>query len=219
MISFAHAVLTGPLWFYVVLAGCIVTVWLAYDIRAVFCRSAWVVFALFFVWVAASNSWRFIPYPDLPVNEDLAARTEAWRLWTIYLYETLILAYLAAAAVTLGIMAWLVWGAYTGAVRFTMLTGTNAFVVFVAQAGEVMQRYVCKTNDPALGVEFRSWAAGERAEACGRLFADVLAIPAGETLGPLFFPILTALPLPFILWRTRRRIQDRLRKLAKWNGA
>ena len=202
--TFLTAVLTGPLWFYIVLAGCALTVWFAYDLRAVFCKSAWAMLGLFFVWVAASNSWHFIPYPDTD-GLDLAGRQEAWRLWTVYLYETLILAYLAAAAVSLGVAAWLIWGAYTQSVRFSMLTVVNGFAVFVAQAGEVMQRYVCKTHDPALGVEFRSWAAGERTEGCGRLFADVLQIPAGETIGPLVFPAITALPLTLILWNTWRR--------------
>ena len=70
--EFLLAVLTGPKWFYAVLVGCGVTVWLAYDIRAVFCRSAWIVFVLFFVWVAASNNWHFIPQPDAAATKRVA---------------------------------------------------------------------------------------------------------------------------------------------------
>lgn len=204
--NFLWLVITAPAWFYIVLIFCAVTARLAYGIRALTAPSAWVMLALFFVWVAASNSWHFLAQPDATQFDKPDALAEAWRMWAVHLYELLIFAYLMAGAVTTAVAAWIAWGAYTGRVRITMLTVFYGFMIFVGQVGEAMQRYVCKTNDLWVGREhlYRLYG-GEGREACERIVADVLQIPWGETIGPLFFPVLTVLPLPVILWWTRRK--------------
>lgn len=213
MTDFLWLVLSAPVWFNIVLVACAVTACLAFGLRELTAPSAWAMLAVFFVWVAASNSWHLLPKPrDVEGYAEMteAVRAEMWRMWSVQLRETLIIADKAAAAVTLGVLSWLVWGAYTRSVRFTLLTALYAFVAFVAKVGNVMERYVCSANSPDLGNEHLYWAAGRRAEACGRLFADVFALPAGETIGPLVFPAITALPLPVVLawvWWKKTRLQ------------
>lgn len=214
VMDFLWLVAKAPAWFHVVFVVCLLTAWWAYGIRALTAPSAWAMLILFFVWVAASNSWQLTPRPDRDDYEFSYQYVEAWRLWAVYLRETLILAYLAAATVSLGVMAWLIWGAYTQTVRFTMLTALYGFMVFVAQAGEVMQRYVCSTNSPDLGFEYQFWAAGMNEEACARLFVKLLAFmggsaePVAAVVGPLFFPFLTVVPplaIVFHTWRKHRK--------------
>lgn len=206
MIDFLWLVVQAPGWLYVVLLGCVVAVYFAVGIRALTAPSAWVAFVLFFVWVAASNSWHLIPQPTLetaagPIRSE---SPEEWRLWAVHLRETLIISYLTAAAISLGVMSWFVWGAYTQTMRFTMLTALYSFTTFVAQAGEAGQRYVCSTNSPDLGKEYLFWAAGQSEEACGRL-SIMLGLP--DWAGPLFVPALTGLPPLIILgmtwWKSR----------------
>ena len=208
--DFLWLVLTAPKWFLAVMAMCAVTVWMAYGLRALTAPSAWAMLGLFFVWVAASNSWHFIPKPGIEIDGIWlrSSDPEAWRLWSVYLRETLIVAYLAAAAVSLGVMAWLIWGAYTQTVRFTMLTALYGFMVFIAQAGEVMQRHVCSTNSPDLGNEYKFWAQGQSHEACARLFEKLFGEGFGTFIGPLFFPIITVIPPLILLGIT----------LHKWKG-
>lgn len=211
--AFLEAVLTGPLWFNAVLLAGLIVVYLAYGLRSVTAPSAWGALLLFFVWVAASNSWRLIPQPDPAKIATVPQLEEAWRLWAVWIREGLIIAYLAAGAVTLGFMSWLVWGAHRRSIRITALTAFYVFVTFAAQTGEVMQRYICSTNSPDLGMEHLYWAAGQRTEACARLFVKLLAwtgelaVPLGSFLGPTFFPLLTASPLLIILWRARQRLR------------
>lgn len=214
MIDFLWLVLKAPAWTHVVLIACAIVVWWAYDLRALTALSAWVALALFFVWVAASNSWRLLPHPVPSDHLDMASYTEAWRFWAVELRETLILAYLAAAAISLGVASWFVWGAYTQTLRFTMLTALYMLTTFLAQTGEVMQRYVCSTTSPNLGNEHIFWANGRSEGACARLFVEIFqsmgvswAEPVGAFIGPLFFPFLTVIWLFVILWKTRHKFR------------
>lgn len=201
LIDFLWLVLQAPGWLYVVLLGCAVAVYFAVGIRALTAPSAWVAFVLFFVWLTASNSWHLLPHPDPKTTPDMV---EGWRLWSVHLRETLIVAYLIAGATTTGVAALFVWGAYTQTMRFTMLTALYSFTTFVTQAGEAGQRYVCSTNSPDLGKEYLFWAAGQSEEACGRL-SMALGLP--DWAGPLFVPTLTGLPPLIILgmtwWKSR----------------
>lgn len=213
MIDFAGTVLSAPGWFYVIIFGSILIAYLAGGIRSVTAPSAWAMLVLFYVWVLASNSWQFIERPDRALFDRPEGLETAWRLYTVYIYETLILAYLAATAVTFGVLSWIVWGAYTGRVRLTLLTAMYAFTNFVAQAGDVMQRYVCKANDPSMGFEYLEYAHGIQLEGCGRLFVRMFhflgdyAEPFAGNIGPLFFPILTVIPMMIVLWWTRKRLR------------
>lgn len=216
MIEFLWVVLKAPGWFYAVLIFCAVTAWLAYDLRSLTVPSAWVALGLFYVWVAASNSWHFVAQPDAAQFDRPEALAEAWRMWAVNVYETLIFAYLVAGAITAGLFAWVVWGAYARTVRFSMLAVFYGFVVFLGQFGEGLQRYVCKTNDDWLGQEHMYRVYGGEREACGRLFVKIFesfnlenAEPLGGFVGPLFFPTLTVMPLLIILFWTWHKRKDR----------
>lgn len=217
VIDFLWVVVSAPAWFYIVLAGAVGISLQAGGLRSITAPSAWAMLGLFYVWLVASNSWHFVPKPD-PTQFDRPEGLEtAWRLWTVYLYETLILAYLAAAAITFGVMSWLVWGAYTGAVRMTLLTALYAFTNFMAGTGDVMQRYVCKANDPVMGFEYLYLAHGGAREGCGRLFVRMAeglgftgatAESIAGNAGPLFFPVLTISLMVVVLWVSRKKLRQ-----------
>lgn len=173
-------------WFTVVLAFCFMTVWAACGIRALFSWQALTALVLFFVGVAASNAWQFVPQPDV-------ADEEAWRIWVVHAKEANHIADKWMHALAIG-FAFVM--AFRLPNRAPMLTYLIVFVWFVGQIGEGVEYIVCKLNDPALGFEHTYYASGGRKPACGRAMGN---------LGPLIFPALTALPLPVILWRTYQK--------------
>ncbi|MDX2318307.1 MAG: hypothetical protein QNK44_07880, partial [Hyphomicrobiaceae bacterium] len=81
--------------------------------------------------------------------------------------------------------------------RAPTLTYLILFVWFGAEVGESLERFVCKRNDPAFGMEHIYLAAGERRPTCGRAFGD---------WANLVFPLITVLPLPAVLWRTYHKL-------------
>jgi len=180
-------------WFTVVLVFCFVTVWAAYGIRALLSWQAALALALFFLGVAASNAWQFVPMPG--EIEDPIARAEAWRLWVVYAKEARHIAVLGMWALAFG-FAFILCFDYPN--RAPMLTKLIVFVLFMSQTGEAVEVLACKISDPALGFEHKWYAADIRKPSCGRAFGN---------LGPLIFPALTAAPLPLILltaWRKKR---------------
>lgn len=171
-------------WFTYILIGCFLTAFYAYGIRSLVDLSAWMALVLFFVMVAASNSWQMIPMPDTPDEE-------AWRLWVVYAKEAKHTTFLLVVALWCLYAFWL-----SRRPKASTLTMLIVFVCFMGQAGEFIEYIVCKLNDPALGLEHVYYAGGGRKPLCGRAFGG---------FGPLIFPALTVLPLPVILWNTYRK--------------
>ena len=182
-------------WFTVVLVFCVVTCIAAYGIRSLLSWQAAVGLLLFFLGVAASNAWQFVPMPGDIIDPD--ERLEAWRLWVIHAKEARHIAILGMWALAFGYALLLSFGRRNVAPTLTKLI---LFVLFVSQAGEAVEVLVCKLNDPALGFEHEWYAAGERKPSCGRAFGN---------LGPLIFPAITAAPLPFLLLTTWRKWKNR----------
>ena len=189
-------------WFSIVLILCFVTAVLSYGVRQLYSWQAWTALALFYMGVAASNAWQFVPRP---VGE-LAADPEAQRLWFIQANEAVHQAKMMVRNLAIGFCALLAFQSRNAAPTLTL---TILIVWFGAELGESVERFVCKANDPAYGYEHEWLAAGERRPSCGRAFGGY---------GPVIFPLLTVTPLPFILWRTRVRIQKKLNNLANWKG-
>ena len=170
-------------WFSVVLALCFVTAWYAQGVRGLFSWQAWTALALFFIGVLASNSWQLIPRPV----GDLAHDSEAQRIWFVTANEAVHQAKMMMRNLAIGFAAVL---AFRFPNRAPMLTYLIMFVWFGAEFGESLERFVCKRNDPAFGMEHVWIALGERRPACGRAFGD---------WGNIVFPLITFTPLPFIL--------------------
>lgn len=173
-------------WFSIVLALCFATAFYAYGLRALFSWQAWVALALFYVGVAASNAWQFVPRPA----GELATDPEAQRIWFIQANEAVHQAKMMVRNLAIGFCVLLAFRSPNVA---PTLTVTILIVWFGAEMGESLERFVCKANDPAFGMEHEWLAQGERRPSCGRAFGGY---------GPVIFPLLTVLPLPVILWRS-----------------
>lgn len=183
-------------WFTVILAGCFLTVWYAYGIRQLFSWQAAAALCLFFIGIAASNAWQFVPQPET-MEDPTPENIEAWRIWFLKANEATYQAkmWMRNAAIGFALML---------AFRFTnsapTLTYLVMFVWFGADVGEGIERWVCKANDPAFGMEHIWRAAGDQRPSCGRALGG---------MGPVIFPLLTVTPLPVILWNTVRKAKGR----------
>lgn len=141
---------------------------------------------LFFVGVAASNAWQMVPRP----TGELATDLEAQRIWFIQANEAVHQAKMMVRNLAIGLCVLLALQSPNAAPTLTI---TILIVWFGAELGESVERFVCKSNDPAFGMEHEWLARGERRPTCGRAFGGY---------GSVIFPLLTVTPLPIILWRT-----------------
>lgn len=173
-------------WFSIVLVLCIATTSYAYGIRSLFSWQAALALILFFAGVAASNAWQIVPRP----TGDLASDPEAQRIWFLKANEAVHQAKMWIRNLAIGFALLLIVGGHN---RAPTLTWLILFVWFGAEVGESIERMICKTNDPAFGIEHEWLARGERRPTCGRAFGG---------WGPMIFPLLTVTPLPIILGRT-----------------
>lgn len=209
MTDFVLGVLLGPSWIYLIIAGCAAIVWWAYDLREATHPSAWVLLGLFFIWAAASNSWQLTPRPDL-TDLDLDQIKEAHRLWYKHAEVTVGIGFLWAGAITFGVLFWGACLAYFQQLRVTMLALLYGLMGFAGQIGESIERPWCKLRDPFLGIEHIYKAEGGRAPSCSRAFADLFeqfgwSPELGDMIGPSLFPLVTVVPVMFIIWNIVKR--------------
>lgn len=189
MIEFLTGLPLQAGWFSIVLLLCFATAILSFGIRQLYSWQAWTALALFYVGVAASNAWQFVPRP---VGE-LATDPEAQRIWFVQAVEATHQAKMMVRNLAIAFAAVLAMRLPNAAPTLTVLI---LWVWCGAEFGESIERFICKTDDPAFGYEHEWLATGERRPSCGRALGGY---------GPAIFPLITVTPLPFILLSSYRK--------------
>lgn len=154
---------------------------------------AWGFFGIFVALFFASNSWRFVPFPDDPTLEQ-------GRLWLndARLIHTISLKWCAVAAVGLAFIAGLK-GQIKGACALLMAT------VVLAMFGEATEFSYCRLRDPVKGFAHIYYYEGGTESVCGRLAEAGVGTGFGW-IGVWLTPALTVVPSVVAMgWTARRK--------------
>jgi hypothetical protein len=152
---------------------------------------AWLFYGVFVALFFASNSWRFVPFPENPTLEQ-------GRLWLndARLVHTVSLKWCAVAAVAVAFLA----GRnkpIRGAVALMMAT------VVAAMLGEAMEFSYCRLRDPVKGFAHIYYYEGGTQSVCGRV-AEAWA--GFGWIGVWLTPILTVVPSVIAMgWTSMRK--------------